>query len=123
VAIDTVSVADCFDTQGWFDTSNNRYIPQIAGYYQFRGLLAITGTTQSLQIAAIYKNGSRFGTSSVSRIAISSTMSLSVTELIYMNGSTDYVELYGLITASSGPQFALSAPLLSTLEGFLVRGA
>lgn len=120
VNINNVSTVNCFDTNNWFNTSNNRYIPQIAGYYQFKGVIYTNGTSQTFQVATIYKNGTRYGAGTFLRISVSGTQFIPVVELVYMNGITDYVELFGLISGTS-PQFNFSAPFASSFEGFLVR--
>jgi hypothetical protein len=122
VAIDSVSATNCFDTNSWFDTSNNRYVPQIAGYYQFKGSIYVSGTSQTVQAVYIYKNGVRYGGSTLLGISTSATQFINVVELVYMNGTTDYAELWGSITATS-PQFNFAAPFTSSFEGFLVRAA
>ena len=124
VNIDTVSATNCFDSNGWFNTSTNRYTPQVAGYYNFKGNLYVTGTSQTLQISTIYKNGERYGTATILRLSTSSTITISVSEFIYMNGTTDYVEFYGLVTGTSPSFVYATGPLVtSVFEGFLVRAA
>jgi hypothetical protein len=45
-----------------------------------------------------------------------------VSAVVYLNGSTDYVELYGAITASSGPVISYGSTN-TYLSGCLVRSA
>ena len=121
VNIDTVS----FDTNSWFDTTNKRYVPQIAGYYQIIGLVRCLGTSMTLQVARIYKNGSELVVGDLNRVATSSSIQVSVSDVVYLNGSTDYIELYGFITASSGTEFnyGASPSVTSYLSGYLVRAS
>jgi hypothetical protein len=81
-----------FDTDNAFSTSTYRFTPQKAGYYQINGVVSV-GTTATQVIAAIYKNGVQHkrGTNATSSYA--STVSSEV----YLNGSTDYVDLRGLV--------------------------
>jgi hypothetical protein len=123
--VETKAVLDIkdFDTNNWFDTSTYRYTPQIAGYYSFTGMLRIAGTTLTSQSASLFKNGSRIF-SSFNRVSSSTPVHVVVTDLIYLNGSTDYVELYGISSGASGTSFNYADnSATSILSGFLVRTA
>jgi len=87
-----------------YDTNSNfassRFTPTVAGYYQIN----VNGWFESSasvtrNIVAIYKNGSAlqrvsdFGTSNA-QVGTSGSMT------IYLNGSTDYVEVYIWMTAT-----------------------
>lgn len=115
-----------FDTNGWFSTSTYRYTPQIAGYYFFRGLLAANGTSMTTVNSYIRKNGNPYSLTT-SRLATSTNQYIEVSTIVYLNGSTDYVDHAGLVGASSGAEFFVSPGnetwATSTLEGFLVRAA
>jgi len=77
--------------------SSSRFTPTVAGYYQFSGECWFSGA--SVCISSLYKNGSVYvyGT----RVDLGTTYSSSVNELVYLNGSTDYIEMYAY-TGSSG---------------------
>lgn len=114
-----------FDTNGWFDgTTNYSYTPQIAGYYFFRGLVVVNGTSMTQAVAYIRKNGNPYSLTTT-RTATSVNQYIEVSTIVYLNGSTDYVDQAGLVTASSGTEFFVSPGneswATSTLEGFLVR--
>jgi hypothetical protein len=110
-----------------FDTNNNfasgRYTPTVAGYYQISASVtyaaaSANGTCQT----KISKNG--FGdTNNCLTAAISGQLfGASVSALLYLNGSTDYVELYtSQSTGSTVGVFANSAFVFMT--GSLVRTA
>ena len=81
-----------------FDTNNNfassRFTPTVAGYYQFSATVTANTITNNQSIGAlIQKNG---GTAAWGTGVATSTQygSAPVSTLLYMNGSTDYVELY-----------------------------
>jgi hypothetical protein len=85
-----------FDTDSCYDNSTNyRFTPNKAGYYQVN--LKVTGysTSSTLTDIVIYKNGSNYSMAENNQPAALSTASVS--EVIYFNGSTDYVEGYGWI--------------------------
>lgn len=82
-----------------FDTNSNfassRFTPTVAGYYQINGSASNGLNTQT--IASIYKNGSIYKAG----VNFSNGYASVVSSLVYLNGTTDYVELYGYF-ASSG---------------------
>ena len=49
---------EAFDTDSKYDVSNYRFTPTVAGYYQFN--LAMRGASTTINIIALYKNGSIF---------------------------------------------------------------
>jgi hypothetical protein len=108
-----------FDTKE-FDTNSNfatsRFTPTVAGYYQFNASL-YPNTTVSSNNCAFYKNGSIFKVTG----GVSNSASANCSALIYMNGSTDYVEVYGYLVGTS-PAYVGSSSLLF-FNGVLVRAA
>ena len=83
-----------FDTNNNYDNSTNyRFTPTVAGYYQINGSASIAGATNSWAKCAIYKNGSVYKNGTMSNANAFSTGN-SASVLVYCNGSTDYVELY-----------------------------
>lgn len=118
-----LNVSD-FDTNNYFDTSNNRYLPLISGYYNFTGTVRCNvSSNMTAGMAILYKNGSSYKLNRLVGIISSSSIHVLVTSTIYMNGTTDYVELYGSIAGTSPFFQAVPAPstIGCSLEGFLVR--
>jgi hypothetical protein len=121
VALDT----ELFDTNSNFDTTNYRFTPTVAGYYQISSAMRGAGSTSNTGISIlIYKNGSAFTSTTTSATALTQFVNHSV--LVYLNGSTDYIELYGTIngtgTASFNPTNANNA-FQTWMSGVLVRSA
>lgn len=89
-----------FDTNSNFDsTTNYRFQPTIPGYYKIEGSISTTGSTSPTAcVAALYKNGSvvKYGP----YIQTTAPASI-VSSLVYLNGSTDYVELFAYIVATT----------------------
>lgn len=85
-----------FDTASCFDTTNNRFVPNVAGYYQVNAGIQYNGTstTSGFALVSLAKNGSVYagGQNLITAIqyAIPSTSGL-----VYLNGTTDYVEVFG----------------------------
>ena len=90
-----------FDTNNCFDNATNyRFTPNVAGYYQINGSMnGQSSTTRSRIIVSIYKNGSEYKRGSDQNYA--NANAANVQDVIYFNGTTDYVELYGLTTATT----------------------
>lgn len=111
-----------------FDTNNNfassRFTPTVAGYYQINGILRASGTTPTLVEVAIYKNGAQYNNSQINVNAPLYNTDVCVAEVIYFNGSTDYVELYGAVYCASGATTDYAAPsVTSKMNGCYLRGA
>ncbi len=89
-----------WDTNSNYDNATNyRFTPTVAGYYQVDLSVEFNNVSGSY-IAAIYKNGSAYMFSPFyAGSTIGSTPS--VHGLIYMNGSTDYIEGYAYTTTAS----------------------
>jgi hypothetical protein len=104
-----------FDTNSNFASST--FTPTVAGYYQVSGGFAV-GTAACGTRLQIFKNGSVFKT-------LFNAQSTTVngaygSALVYLNGSTDYVELYGV--ASVG-QVLLTGIETNYFQASMVRGA
>jgi hypothetical protein len=83
-----------FDTANAFDsTTNYRFTPQVAGYYQVNGAFSATAN-RTYSVIYLYKNGSNF--KSVVSGNSTTGQGTSISTLIYLNGSTDYIEIYAL---------------------------
>lgn len=123
VAIDTEN----FDTNNNFDTTNNRFTPTVAGYYQVNGSLRGSGTATFTSIAGyIYKNGSPYKRAQITAsLTAGNNTSITVSDIIYMNGSTDYLELWGNINGTGTLTFTStnSTDQTSYFSAALVRGA
>lgn len=112
--------SESFDLGSCFDsTTNYRWTPNVPGYYQM-SISADIGAASALTsvVSAIYKNGTAalYGTYMLSP----STTELVTTGggLIYMNGTTDYLELWTLADGTT-PKVKFSPATYMT--GFLAR--
>jgi hypothetical protein len=118
---------EVFDTASAFDsTTNYRFTPLVAGYYQFSGEVVATGTNLAFTQVVLVKNGVAPGFTGSYISTTSAEAGSSVSGLYYLNGSTDYVELYCYADVSSGTVtvYGGSNPQAQTfLTGFLARAA
>ena len=112
-----------FDTNSCYSNSNYRFTPNVAGYYQTQFTLAISTGSLLAGRAAIYKNGSRWATTELYMISGDNydDFSTQVCSLIYLNGSTDYVEFYAWRNGGSGN--VAGASDVCQASGFLARQA
>lgn len=103
-----------FDTANCFDNiTNYRFTPTVAGYYQIN--LACNASLGTYFELDIYKNGSRFkGTQNTSAYAVT------VSSIIFMNGTTDYLEGYLFIT---GTGTLINNAAFTNFSGSMVRAA
>lgn len=110
-----------FDTANAFDAATNyRFQPQVPGYYQISGALAISATTTNFLALSIYKNGASFKRGGQSKVNAAGVEAASA--LIFLNGSTDYVELFGT-QDSGGATNALTGADLTYFQAVLARAA
>ena len=114
-----------FDTNNCFDsTTNYRFTPTVAGYYQINGRVdsQTSSGTISRCLASIYKNGSEYKRGSdINNASAGGIFASNVSDVVYFNGSTDYVELYAFISASTA--VVNSSQALVFMSGSIVRGA
>jgi hypothetical protein len=116
---------ELFDTASCFNTSTNRFTPNIAGYYQVNGTLYLRNAAAcALKIIALYKNGSLYQQGMqlyfTGNFYIAADC-FSVSTILYMNGTTDYIELYAYISSSAASIGFGSS--VSYFNAALVRGA
>ena len=119
-----------FDTGGYWDATNHRYTPQVAGWYFFSGVARCqfsTGAPSGNSVLAFYlrKNGLSSAPNSIT--SQFQTTSDIITHgnypfpngMFQLNGSTDYVE----VRASGEEAFTFSDhnTVRSVFHGFLVH--
>lgn len=108
------------DTNAYWNAPNNRYVPQVAGYYSVSGKATGQSSTAALQLAevSIYKNGAPYSTGSYifgAALANVSDSRSEVSTIVQMNGTTDYIELFGRVVgagALSVARFEMSIDLV-----------
>jgi hypothetical protein len=91
-----------FDTATCYDTTTSRFTPTVAGYYQVNANAGMDVTSGTIALCWVYKNGSAYKRG----VEIAGTISLATFEptvscLVYMNGTTDYIEIYGYMSGTS----------------------
>lgn len=86
---------EIFDTNNNYDGSISRFTPTVAGYYQINVNVQWQGGAATSKTFALklYKNGSQYKEINVIPNMILYTRNIG-TSLVYLNGSTDYLEVY-----------------------------
>lgn len=85
-----------FDTNSNFDAAvNYRFTPSAPGYYQINGQVQIASSTSPPGVD-IYKNGVSTGYAIGGNLSGVFNGTASISRLLFLNGTTDYVELYGI---------------------------
>jgi len=104
-----------FDTDNCFDsTTNYRFTPTVAGYYQLNATMSLSGASSEGYIL-IRKNGSNI---KAGNDIGGTAYGVTVSSIVSLNGSTDYVEIWGY----SGTALNTSASQVGTyFNGCLLR--
>ena len=119
-----------FDTGGCYDNSTNyRFTPTTAGKYFFyvnADIYSESTPTAYMFKAAIYKNGSNFIVSTRNITTTGSNWeqqnTTNVASTIDMNGTTDYLEGYAIVTTNSGT-WAINAYGYTFIGAYRIIGA
>jgi hypothetical protein len=113
-----------FDTASCYDNSTNyRFTPNVAGYYQVNGNINITSSNNTDVLCLIYKNGSSLKWGNyATRTSVNFDQGSVASALIYCNGTTDYLELFGY-TAGTGTLQFIGSQQRTFFQASLVRSA
>ena len=94
-----------FDTANCFDsTTNFRFTPNVSGYYQINYAARFTvASSFSIAYTMLFKNGSVYavGNQIMNLGAGTLYLDMPASDLVYMNGTTDYLEIYVNIGATT----------------------
>jgi hypothetical protein len=105
-------------TEEW-DTANcfasSRFTPNVAGYYQVNYGIRMPSAT-NVQVS-LYKNGSQ-----VSMGSLVGSFNSTGSDLVYLNGTTDYIELFAYHFTGGSAAVAITSTG-TFMSGFLARAA
>jgi hypothetical protein len=114
--------AENFDTNNNYDSSTNyRFTPTIAGYY-FVNANVLFNSMTGVQAVSIYKNGTRY-LSGDAYASTSNANNVRNSALVYMNGSTDYVEIYAYQSSGGSLDLIGNTTTINEFSAVLVRDA
>jgi hypothetical protein len=123
---------ELFDTSNAFDSSTNyRFQPTVAGYYQINAVVRPTGNagTMTLCFAELFKNGiAHVRGNEFTYTSNFDIQQVSVSGLVYLNGSSDYLELFARVDGTNvgfanSPSPAGSRAGCCWMDCFLARSA
>lgn len=107
-----------FDTNNNYNNSTYVFTPTVAGYYIIAARAQFTSSVGTAEtFLAVYKNGGEF------KRGTGAGWNASITAMVYCNGSTDYIEIYGYQASGGTVAMNGASPIYSTFAGSLVRGA
>jgi hypothetical protein len=108
-----------------FDTNNNfassRFTPTVAGYYQINAVVDCGSSSIGQALVYIYKNGSVNSLAGSYVIPAATEIGPCISDIVYCNGTTDYIEIYAQITGST--VIIYNGSPYTYVSGVLVRSA
>jgi hypothetical protein len=108
---------ELFDTNSNFASST--FTPTVAGYYQINLSFQEANNVSTILQAELYKNGATYATGGY--VGTAGTFYIAaVSVIVYMNGSTDYLEGYCFSSASTSVGGGVNS---NWFNGSLVRAA
>lgn len=110
-----------FDVGGHFNAGTNRFQPTVPGYYQINAAITFASSTATLShaIGYLYKNTAAYAVAQ-QRAPVIDVFGVNVSDVVYLNGSTDYVLLQGVGIASSGTITILGGGAFTFLSGHFI---
>ena len=114
VATKILFATEEFDTNSNF--SSSRFTPTVAGYYQVSACMGIDTAAANLTVW-VYKNGAEYK----STTNAPSLYQCAISCLVYCNGSTDYLEIYGKQNGTT--QGTSTDPTGTYFQAAMVRSA
>ena len=102
VDFSTYGAVDFDNTSAW-DTANEKWTPQLAGYYNVNCTASSGAGTLRAAGPVLYKNGSTYMNHHLwlQSENYGDDIAASFTTIVYLNGSTDYIQLYVYVYDSS----------------------
>lgn len=119
VNTDTLVVfnSEDFDTANCFDIANGRFTPTVAGYYQININMDVAATGLITSSVTLRKTGGTYQILETLGSGVGARFSGSA--LVFMNGTTDYLDVTVYIGGTSGAVINGNA----RFSGFLARNA
>jgi hypothetical protein len=110
----TFTTSEFDTTSGMY--SSSRFTPTVAGYYQVNSAVSVAAAATQI-ILSVFKNGSEHKRSPNNTGAQNSG---GISCLVYLNGSTDYIEMYGYLGVG---QALIAGAVFTYFQVGMVRAA
>ena len=117
--VSTVATKITYGTEEWDTNSNfasSRFTPTVAGYYQVNAGTSVASTTALIYIW-VYKNGSAYKNGNL----VAASYWVIVSCQVYLNGSTDYIEIY--VQQNSATQTNETTSSSNYFQAAMIRSA
>jgi len=110
--------SETFDTDNCYNSAQSKFVPNVAGYYQFNAAAQnfVTGSQFGIYLT-LRKNGVAVSPGGKVSSGTNSFAAATVSDLIYLNGTTDYVDCIVTGLATSGTMNVQG----NYFSGFLAR--
>jgi len=117
---------ELFDSDGCYDhTTNYRFLPTTAGKYHisfFAGYGRGSSNVWYAGVVSIYKNGATVAEQQASTTSDQNYWTQSVSTIVDMNGSSDYVEAFLTVGTSSGTRLVTINLQVNQFSGYKLIG-
>jgi len=114
---------ELFDTNLNYSTVNSRFTPTVAGYYQVNGSMTVNFWNSTILTCSIFKNGSAYSRGNTAYPQTVGGVRSVVSSLVYMNGTTDYIEMYGFNFNATSNNVVVADQAGTNFNAVLVRSA
>ena len=112
-----------FDNTSAWDSANEKWQPQTAGYYNLNCTISSGAGTIRAAGPALYKNGSLYMNHHLwlQSESYGDDIAASFSTVVYLNGSSDYVQLYAYVyDSSAGTEMIVGGSRRTNFSGHLV---
>lgn len=104
--------SEVFDTGSDYNTSTYKWLPDVAGYYRVFAHLVFNAVANAKYVNTyIQKNGSGYEAIGYKNAGIAGALSCIAETIVYLNGSTDYVQILGRTEESKDVDAAASTSM------------
>lgn len=109
-----------FDSDGGFASS--RFTAKTAGYWQISANAVFLGSAASTEaMITIYRNGTLYRQGARATNAAAARTNSTISSCVYLNGSTDYVEIYVYTGSAGGVSIESASPGSSASTWFSAK--
>lgn len=114
------------DSLGAFDTGTGRFTPTVAGWYQVSAgtTIAVAGGVSLNAQIILHKNGAAHKRGSILVMLAAAgfnILELTMSSLVFLNGTTDYISMFVFGTPSAGTVAVIGGATSSWFNGHFVR--
>lgn len=94
--------AETFDTDNCYSTSTYNFTPTKSGYYQVNIDVTLANAAANDMSISLWKNGGVYLDGIFRSAAANNNYQLTIADIVYMNGTTDYISGYAYSASGAG---------------------